>query len=316
MMTKQTVLPITRKRPVLWFLLPLLCVLLLAGCQGRAGEPEKEKAEKKQEEKEVLVISSPEIETKETEEPDEKPSDREETPADSAQPDKSGQADGVSEEIANEPEKKGILIALDPGHQSPDVDMSASEPNAPGSDVMKMKATGGTSGRFTGIPEYQLNLDIALAVRDKLTAQGYDVIMTREDNDTAISNAERASLANEKGADISVRIHANGSEDSSSNGALTLIGSAQNPYVGQLYDDSTRLANSILDAYCSSTGMQNLGIQTNDTMTGINWSKIPVVILEMGFMTNEQDDNNMADESYREKMAEGITAGINAYYGY
>ena len=62
--------------------------------------------------------------------------------------------------------------------------------------------------------------------------------------------------------------------------------------------------------------MQNLGIQTNDTMTGINWSKIPVVILEMGFMTNEQDDNNMADESYREKMAEGITAGINAYYGH
>lgn len=316
MITKQTILPITRKRPVLWFILPLLCTLLLAGCQGRADEPEKEKAEKKQEEKEVLVISSPEIETKETEEPDEKSSDQKETPSDSAQADKSGQSDRTHEEKANEPEKKGILIALDPGHQSPDVDMSASEPNAPGSDVMKMKATGGTSGRFTGIPEYQLNLDIALAVRDKLTAQGYDVIMTREDNDTAISNAERASLANEKGADISVRIHANGSEDSSSNGALTLIGSAQNPYVGQLYDDSTRLANSILDAYCSSTGMQNLGIQTNDTMTGINWSKIPVVILEMGFMTNEQDDNNMADESYREKMAEGITAGINAYYGY
>lgn len=72
--------------------------------------------------------------------------------------------------------------------------MSASEPNAPGSDIMKMKATGGTSGRFSGIPEYQLNLDIALAVRDQLTSLGYDVIMTREDNNTAISNAERASL--------------------------------------------------------------------------------------------------------------------------
>ena len=61
--------------------------------------------------------------------------------------------------------------------------------------------------------------------------------------------------------------------------------------------------------------MQNLGIQVNDTMTGINWSKIPVIILEMGFMTNEQDDRNMADASFREKMADGIVNGINVYYG-
>ena len=45
--------------------------------------------------------------------------------------------------------------------------------------------------------------------------------------------------------------------------------------------------------------MQNLGIRCNDTMTGINWSQIPVVILEMGFMTNQQDDTNMSDATYR-----------------
>lgn len=298
----------------------MLCGLLLAGCQTEnkdnkaAGQKEKQTEEK--EEKEVLIISSPRIETEES--GTEQPSKTDET----GQSDETAQlSDKKSDEASGEKtdeqtEKKGILIALDPGHQSPDVDMSASEPNAPGSDVMKMKATGGTSGRFTGIPEYQLNLEISLAVRDKLTAQGYDVIMTREDNETAISNAERASLANDQGADISVRIHANGSEDPSSNGALALIGSGQNPYVGHLYDDSSRLAESVLNAYCDTTGMQNLGIQTNDTMTGINWSKIPVIILEMGFMTNEQDDRNMADEAYQKKMVEGIVAGINSYYGY
>ena len=145
--------------------------------------------------------------------------------------------------------------------------------------------------------------------------QGYDVVMTRNDNETAISNAERATLANEAGADISVRIHANGSEDSSVNGALVLIGSQNNSYVGNLYDESYLLGETLLNSYCEITGMKNLGIQTNDTMTGINWSEIPVVILEMGFMSNQQDDLNMADETYRQKMVEGIVKGINKYYG-
>ena len=107
--------------------------------------------------------------------------------------------------------------------------MSDQEPNAPGSDVMKTKATGGTSGRYSGLAEYELNLDISLQLRDKLQEKGYDVIMTREDNDTPISNAERARMANEAGADIAIRIHANGSESSDANGALVLIGSAENP---------------------------------------------------------------------------------------
>ena len=118
-------------------------------------------------------------------------------------------------------------------------------------------------------------------------------------------------MANDAGADIAIRIHANGSENSSANGALVLIGSAGNPYVGNLYDESNRLAQDVLDNYCAATGMANQGIQVNDTMTGINWSKIPVIILEMGFMTNQQD---MADSAYRQKMVEGIVSGVNEYY--
>lgn len=297
----------TMKRKKCLMMVILLCMGVLAGCGSRkekeATEPEKngQKTEAtdgtRPEELKIVTAEEPELEDTENGESTE-----------------NSEEENDGGKVRN-PEKKGILIALDPGHQGPNVDMSAQEPNAPDSSVMKTKATGGTSGRFTGIPEYQLNLDIALMVRDRLTEQGYDVIMTREDNDTAISNAERASLANDVGADISVRIHANGSESSLANGALVLIGSASNPYVGELYESSSRLAETVLNAYCASTGMQNLGIQANDTMTGINWSKIPVIILEMGFMTNEQDDRNMADASYREKMAEGIVNGINAYYG-
>lgn len=213
-----------------------------------------------------------------------------------------------------EPQEKNITIAIDPGHQGAHVDMSAQEENGPGSGVMKQKATSGTTGAYTGLPEYQLNLDISLKLRDKLEALGYRVVMAREDNDTAISNKERAQLANESGADACVRIHANGSGSAASEGALCLITSQDNPYTGHLYSESYRLADKVLAAYCEGTGFSNQGIQTNDTMTGINWSEIPVIILEMGFMTNEHDDTMMADAAFQEKMVDSIVTGIEKYF--
>lgn len=214
-------------------------------------------------------------------------------------------------EIVSVPQK--TVIALDPGHQGPGVDMSGMEENSPGSGVMKQRNNSGTAGRYSGLAEYQLNLDIALKVRERLSERGYDVVMSREDNETAASNQDRARQANESGALLCVRIHANGSESPESSGALCLIASQENPAAGSLYDESSKLAADLLQSYCESTGFENRGIQVNDTMTGINWSKIPVVILEMGFMTNEREDMLMADEDFQEKMADGIAQGIEKY---
>ena len=259
-----------------------LCMLLAAGCQKHAenGTDQKEKSKVTEEKPRVIVNNDSQV-----------------------------------TENTKEPEKKNILVAIDPGHQGPDVDMSALEPNAPGSSEMKAKASSGTTGQYSGIPEYQLALDISLMLKTELESRGYDVLLTRENNETAISNSERAKLANESGADICVRIHANGSEDSGANGALALVPSEENPYVGNLGGESRRLADSVLGRYCAATGMADQGVQSNDTMTGINWSKIPVMILEMGFMSNKQDDLNMADEAYRAKMVTGIADGIDSYYG-
>lgn len=228
------------------------------------------------------------------------------------------ESDGLETETQTETEMNqgnGYTVAIDPGHQGSWVDMSAQEPSAPGSDVMKAKATTGTSGSFTGIPEYELNLDISLALRTELENRGYSVVMTRTDNDTAISNAERAVKAYEEGGDIYVRIHANGSEDAGVSGALGMTPSYDNAYVGHLAEDSYRLTECILDAYCQETGFGNLGIQYHDDMTGINWSQIPVMILEMGFMTNQYDDTAMADAAMRQKMVTGIANGIDQYFG-
>ena len=218
-------------------------------------------------------------------------------------------------ETESQTAENGHVVAIDPGHQGSWVDMSAQEPSAPGSSETKAKATTGTQGRYTGVPEYQLNLDISLALQKELENRGYRVVMTRTDNDTAISNAERALKAYDEGGEIYVRIHANGSDDGSVSGALGMTPSYDNAYVSDLAGDSYRLTECILNAYCEKTGFANLGIQYHDDMTGINWSKIPVMILEMGFMTNEHDDTAMQDAQMQTSMVNGIADGIDQYFG-
>ena len=205
-------------------------------------------------------------------------------------------------------------MAIDPGHQGSWVDMSDQEPSGPGSSEMKAKASTGTQSSFSDKKEYELNLEISLLLRDELEERGYEVVLTREDHDTAISNAERAQLAYEQGGDIYVRIHANGSDDPSVSGALAMVPSSDNPYVGYLAEDSYLLGQCILDAYCSKASFESLGVQYYDNMTGINWSQIPVMILEMGFMTNQSDDSRMSDPSVQPLMAEGIADGIDRYF--
>ncbi len=213
----------------------------------------------------------------------------------------------------SEPQEK-LVVAIDPGHQGSWVDMSDQEPSGPGSSEMKAKASTGTQSSFSDKKEYELNLEISLLLRDELEERGYEVVLTREDHDTAISNAERAQLAYEQGGDIYVRIHANGSDDPSVSGALAMVPSSDNPYVGYLAEDSYLLGQCILDAYCSKASFESLGVQYYDNMTGINWSQIPVMILEMGFMTNQSDDSRMSDPSVQLLMAEGIADGIDRYF--
>lgn len=258
-----------------------------------------EKQEKEQKKAEILQKETKDAEQKEAKEPE----------AGEEQKNQETDANSQVPETGN-----GKKIAIDPGHQGYNVDMSAQEPMGPGSSEMKAKATTGTQGSFTGVPEYELNLNISKQLREELKNRGYEVMLTREDNDTAISNKERAELATQYGADIYVRIHANGSDDSSVNGAFTMIPSAQNPYVGALHDKSYALGEAVINAYCESCKIKNSGVQIFDNMTGINWSTVPVIILEMGFMSNESDDTNMENPDFQKLMVQGIANGIDAYF--
>lgn len=207
----------------------------------------------------------------------------------------------------------GKLIAIDPGHQGHG--NSDHEPIGPGASQTKPKVASGTSGRSTGVPEYQLNLDVSLKLRDELEARGYEVYMIRETNDVDISNAERAKKAADAGADILVRIHANGSENSSVAGALTMAPSSGNRFVGsKLAKKCQDLSAVVIEEFCAATGANNQGVYRTDDMSGLNWCTIPATIVEMGYMTNPEEDNKMQTEDYQNLMVQGIANGIDRYF--
>lgn len=208
-------------------------------------------------------------------------------------------------------QKKGIVIAIDPGHQAKG--NYEKEPVGPGATEQKTKVSSGTQGVSTKVPEHEFTLELSLKLRDTLVAEGYEVVMTRETAEVDISNVERAEIANEAKADIYIRIHADGADSEAANGISVLYPSENNPYVAELSPDSKRLAQEVLDEMCEATGAKKRGIIKRDDLSGTNWAQMPVILIEAGFMTNKAEDERLQDPEYQAKLVQGIVNGIEEY---
>lgn len=222
----------------------------------------------------------------------------------------------LEEQKTKEAEKKvkAETIVLDPGHSA--VVAEGEEPLGPDSSEYKAADTSGTSGINTGVQEYELTMNISIQLKKELENRGYTVLMTRESNDIPVSCIKRAETANNVKADAYVRIHANGSENQSAQGAMTICTTPESPYVPELYTASRLLSDCIISKFCEAAGCENEGVWETDSMSGNNWSKVPVTIVEMGYMTNPKEDVLMQTSEYQMKIVQGVANGIDAFFGY
>lgn len=257
-------------------------------------------------EEDEQTTSEPDTETTVSTENSEEDSEAEPESEETTEPTTAGNSE------TGQADANGRLVVIDAGHQSRG--NSEKEPIGPGATEQKAKVTGGATGCVTGQTEYELNLRVSFFLRDELQRRGYEVILVRESNDVDISNSARAAIANEAGADVFIRIHANGSDNASVSGTETLCQTPGNPYNASLYPQSRRLSEKVLDGVVNQTGFKKRSVHETDTMSGINWCQVPVTIVEMGFLSNPTEDELMSTDEYRKKIALGIADGIDEYF--
>ena len=206
------------------------------------------------------------------------------------------------------------VVVIDPGHDARA--NLATEPIGPGSSTRKIKDGGGTHGVVTGVREPDLTLDVSLRLRRLLRAAGVRVVMTRtRTSGASMGNIVRARIANDAGAALFLRVHADGASSASARGTHTLTPALRRGWTDDVYASSRRAAALVQTELVRTLGFPNRGIQERSDFTGFNWADVPVILVEMGFMTNPTEDRALARPTVRQRAALGLCRGTLRFLG-
>jgi N-acetylmuramoyl-L-alanine amidase len=200
------------------------------------------------------------------------------------------------------------VVVVDPGHDlraNP-----ATEPIGPGSAVRKIKDGGGTAG------EPQVVLAISLRLRTMLERAGVRVVMTRTRTaGTSMGNVARARIANRAGAVLFLRVHADGSSNAAQRGTHTLYPAARRGWTDDIAAPSLRAAQLVQVELVRALGLPDRGLDRRSDITGFNWSDVPAILPELGYLTNAADRRVLTSEAGQQRAALGLCRGALRFLG-
>lgn len=207
--------------------------------------------------------------------------------------------------VADEPVLRlaGVTIGLNAGHQTRT--NATPIPIAPGARETVKSIKVGSAGVVTRTPEYEINLQVALRLQALLEAEGARVVMVRTANEVNLSNIERANIMNEAQCDLALQIHCNGSQNQSRTGF-----SIYAQQLGSVAPRSQQIARQMLPTILEITGANDAGCHVSASYASLNWSSVPSVLLEMGYLSNPDEDRRLASADYQDLLAQAICESL------
>jgi N-acetylmuramoyl-L-alanine amidase len=184
------------------------------------------------------------------------------------------------------------LVVLDPGH-------GGNDPGAVGQ---------------AGLKEKDVNLDVAKRVKEILTSQNIKTELTRE-GDNYVDLYERSGMANNYGASVFVSIHMNAHENRDANGTSVFYycyfnGQKEEEIVRQ--EKSKELANITQQNLLNLLGLRDRGVQQANFAV-LRTASMPAVLVEAAFISNYTEENLLAQEYFRQKIAQAVAQGITDF---
>ena len=188
----------------------------------------------------------------------------------------------------------------------------------------------GHGGRDSGafyynIAEKDLNMQIYKKLRKELEGLGYTVLTSRESDVYVDFVTERSKMVNKTNADMFISIHFNATSNSASNvSGIQTYSYEQNPdYPTKInsqwhnhpdrISESNRLAAAIHSSLLAETGAKNAGL-LHSSFAVLRETNKPAVLLELGYMSNFDENQRIRNDAYQNKLVKGIVKGIQQYY--
>ncbi|MDW7675187.1 MAG: N-acetylmuramoyl-L-alanine amidase, partial [Bacillota bacterium] len=165
----------------------------------------------------------------------------------------------------------------------------------------------------SGLMERDVVTDISNRLKVLLEAKGATVIMTRSGDTTSLELDGRATVANNNNADIFVSVHANASLSSAQNGTSVYYYAPLNSELASQRPQRRQLAQAVQDELVKELKLRDMGIFDNNFAV-LRHTAMPSILVEVAFISNPVEEQLLADNSFRQRSAEAILAGISTYF--